>query len=453
MRKKGNMTDGGPLGLYVSFAVPVIASNVFYQLYTLVDGVVASRVIGIGAFAAISAAGFFYMLIVEAVLGFSQGAGTRFAQLYGAADYDKARNSAAVSVIIAVAAGAVLGLLCMAVATPVLTAMHTPPEIMGDALTYLYCMFAGLVPTFLYRLLSSVFYGMGDSRAPLAALVIGSVTDTVLTVVLALTTPLGVAAIGLSTVFSQLIAAAYLIIRLFKSKELRFSRPDFRITLPAVTGLLRISLPNSARNAVSALGGVVIQYFINGYGVAFIAGVAAAKRLYVVLFFVMDAMEPAISTFIAQNFGAGRLDRVKAGMTTATRIILISSASIMVLMFFFGEFFLGLLIGNGAEIAPVMAVALGQLRICLILLPTLYLLILYRSGLQGLGKTSLTLASGLAEGGLRIAAILLLPRFLGETGVYISEVIGWPVCAAMLFGMYMRCYRGERQALDSEASS
>lgn len=446
MQKINDMTEGAQLNLYVGFAVPIIASSVFYQLYILVDGIVASRLIGINAFAAISAAGFFYQFILEAVMGFSHGAGTRFAQLYGAKRFDEARNSTAISIMLAVMIGAVLSVICFFTTIPVLTAMNTPLEIINDSATYLYCMFAGLIPTFLYKIVSSVFFGMGDSKTPLIALVLGSVVDTVLTVLLVLITPLGVAAIGISTILSQLVACIYLFLRMSDNKELRLSLSDFRTSPTAVSGLLRISLPISARNSISELGGIVIQYVVNGYGVAFIAGVAAAKRLYIILFIISNAMEPAVITFIAQNFGARNFVRVKDGMKTAKRIMLISSISIMVLMLIFGQWFLSLIIGNDPEIAVVSTVASGQLRVCLLLLPMLYLLILYRSGLQGMGKATPTLVAGITEGGLRIAAIFILPLFLGETGVYISEAIAWPVCAVQLLIVYLLEYRRELQA-------
>ncbi|MDF2636971.1 MAG: family efflux transporter [Pelosinus sp.] len=446
MQKINDMTKGAPFNLYVRFSIPMILSNVFYQLYILVDGIVASRLIGLNAFAAISAAGFFYLFILEAVMGFSQGAGIRFAQLYGAKRYDEARNSTAISIMLAFLIGAFLSILCFFITIPVLTAMNTPKEIIKGSVTYLYCMFAGLIPTFLYKIVSSIFFGMGDSKTPLVALILGSIIDTVFTIVLVLVTPLGVAAIGISTILSQLVACMYLFLHMFRNKEMRLSRGYFRIRFTAVSELLGISLPICARNAVSALGGVVIQYVVNGYGVAFIAGVAAAKRLYIILFIIADAMEPAIGTFIAQNFGARKFIRVKDGMQTAKRIMLISSISIMVLMFVIGQWFLSLMIGNDAEIAMVSKVALGQLRVCLLFLPMLYLLILYRSGLQGMGKTTTTLVSGIIEGGLRIVAIFLLPLFLGKIGVYITEVIAWPVCAVQLFFAYSVAYRQELQA-------
>ncbi len=444
MQKINDMTEGAPFNLYVRFSIPMIISNIFYQLYIFVDGIVASRLIGLNAFAAISAAGFFHLFILEAVMGFSQGAGIRFAQLYGAKRYDEARSSAAISIMLALLIGAFLSILCIFISIPVLTVMKTPIEIMKVSVTYLYCLFAGLIPTFLYKMISSIFFGMGDSKTPLVALMLGSMIDTVLTIVLVQVTPLGVVAIGMSTILSQLVSCIYLFLHLFRKKELRLSCGDFRIRLTEASQLLRISLPISARNAVSALGGVVIQYVINGYGVAFIAGVAAAKRLYIILFIISDPMEPAIGTFIAHNFGARKLSRIKEGMQTAKRIMLISSISIMVLMLIFGEWFLSLMIGNDKEI---VAIALGQLRVCLIFLPMLYLLILYRSGLQGIGKATPTLISGIIEGGLRVIAIFLLPLFLGKVGIYIIEVIAWPVCAVQLFFAYYLAYRKELKAV------
>ena len=438
MKKNSDLTEISPTGFFIKFVPPLMIGDVFHQLYLLADSVVVGRLLGVYAFAAIGAAAAVYLFLFDAVIGFSSGMGTRFAGLYGAKSYEQAKNAYAMSLLLSTVLGALVSVLCVLLVDPLLSVMNTPLDIIEDSAAYLRWLFVGLVPTFLYRTTSSVVLSTGDSKTPLYALILASVVNIALSIIFILGTPLGVAGVGMATVISHIIACGFLFARIDRGKGLSLSLSDFIVNFPEIKELTRISLPISARNTVSTVGEIVIQFVVNGYGVALIAGIAAAKKLYIVLFMVMNAMEPAIVTYVAQSFGARKLPRIKECMITARRIMLISSCAIMILMFFFGELLISLFLGTDTE---AMKAAMTQLRVFLALLPAVYLLILYRSGLQGMGKTMPTLASGITEGLTRIIAILILPLFFGETGIFISLVIAWPITAAQLFFSYNSAYR------------
>ena len=438
MKSTFDLTEVSPSGFFIKFAPPLMIGDVLHQLYLLADGIVVGRLLGVYAFAAIGAAAVIYLFLLEFVIGFSHGMGTRFAQLYGAKSYEQAKSAFAMSLLLSIAFGVLLSILCVLLVVHLLSVMNTPLTIIEDSAAYLRWLFIGLVPAFLYRTISSVVLAMGDSKTPVYALTFASVVNIALSIILILATPLGVAAVGMATVISQIVACMFLFARMDRGKELSLSLSDFKLNFAEIEELLRISLPISARNTVSAIGEIVIQFVVNGYGVALIAGIAAAKKLYIILFIVMNAMEPAIVTYVAQNFGARNFVRIKEGMITARRIMLASSFAVMIIMFFFGELIISLFFRTDAE---AMRAAMAQLRVFLVLLPTVYLLILYRSGLQGMGKTMPTLASGIIEGISRIIAILVLPVFFGEIGVFVSLAIAWPLAAAQLFFSYNLAYR------------
>jgi Na+-driven multidrug efflux pump len=243
--------------------------------------------------------------------------------------------------------------------------------------------------------------------------------------------------VALATVFVQMISTFFCLWYLIKYSEIHFDRQDFKIRLPILRELLRLGMPLGLRDCISAMGGIVIQYFINGYGTLFIAGVAAAKKLYSILFIIGGGVDGTIAVYVAQNYGARRFDRIKEGVLIAHRIMLIGLLVIIPLMLIFGRKMLGLfIIDTNERMNMVLDIAINQLRICLILLPALYVLFLYRSSLQGMGNSFMPMLSGIIEAGFRILGVLILPIFFGEWGVYIAEPLGWPMMAIQLYISY-----------------
>jgi Na+-driven multidrug efflux pump len=194
------------------------------------------------------------------------------------------------------------------------------------------------------------------------------------------------------------------------------------------------------------LGGLIVQRYTNHYGAEFVAGVAAAKRMYSLLMIAGGAVEASVGTFIAQNFGAKKFDRVKCGVREGLRLMLASAAVIMAVVLLFGRSILGLMIdGDPARVAAVLDVGTQQLTVLALGLPIVYLLFLYRSALQGLGNTFLPMLSGILELLMRIASVVLLTPVWGEWGVYLSDPLGWPPAAGLLTVSYYTIYKKYRR--------
>ena len=445
MKAAEPMTRGPPLGLLLRFAIPLMLGDLVHQAYTIADSMAVGRLIGVRAFAAVSAGGFFYWLALVIIFGFSHGFGTLIAQCFGAGDRRSLGRSCALSLELGAVIALVMTALCLLLLRPVLALMHTPQDIFEDTFRYLRVMFAGILFTFTGNVLSSVFRALGDSKTPLCAFIASAVLNIVLDIALIRWTGLGVAAAALATVIAQALSALFCFWRLFRRREIRLCPGDFAPDRKVIRELLRLGAPIGARDCIAAAGGTVIQYVINGYGTIAIAGIAAAKKLYSLLFIIGGGLDGAAATFIAQNYGARRFDRIASGMAAARRIMLAGLLFIMPLMFFAGRRILGLFIsGSPEETGAVLDAAVNQMRVCLVLLPALYMLFLYRSGLQGMGNSVMPMASGFLEAGLRAAGALILPRFLGLWGVYIAEPIGWPLMALQLFAAFQMDYRKKR---------
>ncbi len=445
------MTEGKPLGLLVRFAIPLMMSNAFQLIYNVADGAVIGRLIGVSAFAAVSAGGFLYWFVLSTILGFAQGFGAIFAQRFGAKDEDGLRKAIVAASFLTLVLGVCFTAAGVLLARPILVLLNTPADILDDTVLYVGILLAGILVTFTYNLFGTLFRAIGDAKTPLVAMIFSCLINIALDIILVLITPWGVGAVALATVLAQLFACAFCFRKALKFAP--FREANWRkIDWPMARELLRMGGPIGLQNSVTSLGGAVVQYVVNGYGTLFVAGIAAPKKLYGIMTIIGDAIEGAIATFVAQNYGAGKLDRIKSGVLSAVKVLMISTAVIAVVLFFFGRQVLGLLIsGDTAEVGAVLDVAVRQLNIMLLLLPFLFLLTSFRASIQGMGNSLIPMLSGFAELIVRSSSALFLPALIGEWGVYFAESLGWPVlCIGLgitLVAVYRRRAAAERARL------
>ena len=433
MSKTKDMTEGSPFGLIVRFTAPLLLVNVLQLAYTVIDRAVVGRMLGVDAFAAIGATYSLQWLVFSAELAMTQGFGVVFAQRFGAKDFDGLRRSFANAMLITVSLGGVVALLGAFGAKHALALLNTPPELLGDASLYLGIMLGGTLITFIGNTLRAMLFARGDSRTPLYAMIFSTILNIALD--FALVVPLGVAGVALAYLLSQAATCVCLAWSLRGVREARFFRRD--VSIPRAKELLRVSIPLVLRQGVMESGGLVVQVYVNGFGVAAVAGISAAKTMYSFLLLVINGMEPTVATYAAQNYGAGKMNRVRRGVTAGLWIMLVSSFVIGAAALFFGREMLGLLVaGDPRQIADMLDAGQRQLSVMAVCLPVLSLLFLYRAAIQGVGNTLIPMLSGLAELAGRFAAIFALTPLWGIGGVCLAEPMGWFGAALLLVISY-----------------
>ncbi len=232
---------------------------------------------------------------------------------------------------------------------------------------------------------------------------------------------------------------------------LRLHKADFKPDRKILINHIRLGGPMGFRNFVIALGGTITQFYVNGYGTEFIAGISATKRMYSIIELVSVSMEGAVATFTAQNYGARRMDRIKQGVKQSAVVLLIGAGVIMAAMFTFGRNIISLLItGESGQIERILDIALAQLSLMLLFLPALHLLVMFRSALQGMDNALMPMISGFVEMITRLAAVFTLPRLLGQQGIYLTEVLPWPAAMIVLAVSFVVIYRKRCAAVESE---
>lgn len=449
------MTEGRPTPLILSFAFSLMAGNIFQQLYTVVDTMVVGKGLGVQALAAIGAADWLNWMVLGIIQGLTQGFGIMMAQEFGAKHDDILRrvigNSACLSVISMI----LLTLAGEIMVMPVLHILQTPADIMGGASLYLRIMFGGIPIVMLYNFLACILRALGDGKTPLNAMIVASFTNIVLDILFVLVFHWGIAGAAAATLIAQLISALFCIYHIRKIEILSFDKSDFRLHQGMTKKLLFLGSPMAFQNAIIAVGGMIVQSVVNGFGVIFIAGFTATNKLYGLLEIAATSYGYAMVTYVGQNLGAGKIRRIKQGVRSAVMIGTITAVVIAVVMLLGGKHILGLFIsGTPEEYEMTMGIAYYYLAIMSICLPILYLLHVLRSAIQGMGNTVLPMLSGVAEFIMRTLSALLLPLLVGQVGIFYAEILAWAGADVILVSSYFVKIRGyrtlEQQELEPE---
>lgn len=420
------MTEGRPTSLILSFALSLMAGNIFQQLYTVVDTMVVGKGLGVQALAALGAADWMNWMILGIIQGLTQGFGILMAQEFGARHEDMLRKVIGCSVCLSVVFTIILTFAGQMMVTPVLHILQTPGDIIDNASLYLRIMFAGIPIVMLYNLLACILRALGDGRTPLNAMIVASFTNIALDVLFVLVLPFGIAGAAAATLIAQFISALFCIYHIRKIEILSFQKSDFRLHQGMTQKLLFLGSPMAFQNGIIAVGGMIVQSVVNGFGVIFIAGFTATNKLYGLLEIAATSYGYAMVTYVGQNLGAGRIRRIRQGVRSAVVIGTVTAVIIAVVMLLGGKHILSLFIsGTPEEYEMTMRIAYYYLAVMSICLPILYLLHVVRSSIQGMGNTVLPMLSGVAEFVMRTLSALLLPMLMGQSGIFYAEILAW----------------------------
>lgn len=432
-----DMTKGRPAGLILRFALPLMIGNIFQQLYTTVDAIVVGKGVGVEALAALGSAEWPNWLVTGLVIGFTQGFSVRISQRFGAEDWKGLRKMTAMSVWLALGIAIVATAVSLICSRPMLLALKTDPAVLEQALSYLRVLFSGIPVIMGYNVLSSILRALGDSRTPLAAMVLAASINIVLDLVFVMVFHWGVVGAAAATVFAQFCSCVFCFLAIRRISCLKMSREDWRLDWSAVWDLVRLGSPTAFQNGVIGIGGLAVQYVINGYGFLFVAGFTATNKVYGILEIAASSFGYSMSTFAGQNLGAGQVSRIRSGVRIGALMSVATAAIIAALMLLFGRFILSLFIsGDPAQTEEVLRIAYHYLAYMCVTLPLLYLLWIYRSALMGLGDTFFPMVSGIAELAMRMAMVLFMPHVIGMEAIYMAEPAAWIGALAILSSVY-----------------
>ena len=439
-RKSGttDLTVGKPLFQILRFALPLVLGTLFQQLYSFADTVIVGRCLGTDALGAVGTTYSLNFLILGFVQGACVGFGIPVAETFGAKDQGGLRKYLFNGALLCVVLSVVFTLFTTLMAGPLLQLIHTPEELYADAVLYIRIIFLGIPATVLYNYASSVLRAMGDSQHPFYFLLVASVLNIGLDYLLIVSMGMGVDGAAIATVLSQLLSgglcAFWFFTRTAKQEELTFRGQSSLLSAGHCKRLAYIGFPMGFEYSVSAIGAVIMQDAINLLGSTAVAAQTAGEKIRQMFTLPMESVGMAMATYVGQNHGAHRTDRIKQGIKDGCTIQLTYCVAAWVVIFFVKPYAVGLVLGDADP--AVTAGAIQYLAIMSMLFCFHGLLMIFRNTLQGLGYSVQAIISGVGELiGRSLGGLLAVKTGLGYIGICLSNPFAWGL--AMLYCMFM----------------
>ena len=417
------------------FAIPIFISNLFQQLYNAADAMIVGNVLGDTSLAAVGACASIYELLVGFGLGIGNGLAIVTARAYGAQDPDKVKKTVAGSMVIGLVASALITIFGLLFLRPLLQALDTPPEILDEAYSYIIEIARFVVVMFAYNLCAALLRAVGNSVMPLVFLIFSSCLNVGLDYWFVAGLEMGVRGAAVATVLSQALSVALCIVYILRyAKHLVPSRRHFRLEKGLYRELITQGLSMGLMSSIVSAGSVILQYGINGLGTLVIAGHTAARKLFTFTDMPVIAMATAGSTFVSQNRGADKPDRIRKGMKQIWMFAFGTAIVMTVLMSLFSGVLVRLVSGSSAPV--VLENGARYLVWNAPFYSVLGVLLATRYALQSLGQKVLPLiSSGIELVGKILFMLFFIPRF-GYNAVILCEPVIWCFMCAQLLWSY-----------------
>ena len=428
------LTEGPITRNILLFALPLMFGNLLQQMYNIADTWVVGRFLGADALAAVGSSYTLMTFLTSILLGLCMGSGAAISMQYGSGEADKMRNSVFQSFVLIAGMALVLNLLVYLGMDGILWVLRVPAELRALMKEYLLIIFLGIAATFLYNYFANLLRAIGNSVVPLVFLAVSAILNVVLDLVCVLVLRWGVAGAAGATVFSQYVSGVGIAVYTLKCfPQLRPTRADCRWDRQNLAAILNLSVMTSVQQSVMNFGILMVQGLVNSFGTVIMAAFAAAVKIDSFAYMPVQDFGNAFSTYVAQNYGAGKTDRIRkgirsAGLTSAGFCVLIS-----VLVCAFAAPLMSIFIDPSQR--EIVAAGVHYLRIegvCYIGIGLLFLLYGYY---RAVNQPGMSVVLTIASLGTRVAlAYLLSATPLGVTGIWLSVPIGWALADAIGIG-------------------
>ncbi len=431
-----DMTEGKPLRIILAFAVPLFIGNIFQQIYNLVDTAVVGHCLGDGAISAIGATSSLYNLLITLISSLNSGYSIIIAQTFGARAENKLKKCIAGSVLLNAGATLVITALALLFLKPLMQFMNTPSSIFEDAYSYIFIICIGMFTTVSYNMFAGMLRAIGNSRTPLYCLIIACVVNIGLDILFVAGFGMGVDGAAIATVLAQLLSAV-LCGMAFVLNYTQYipQKADFRPEATILSELVTTGSAMALMLCVVNLGTVIFQRANNALGEAYITAYATGRRILTILMQPLGTVAEANSTFVSQNWGAGKLERIKATLRKVMAVEAVWGTISCLLVFAFGSWVVRLV--TGTESAQIISDSVLCLRASGPFFPILGVLLCLRTAMQAMGYKKAPVISSCVELGLKaIGAVFVIP-IVGFVGSCFTEPVTWVFMTVYLLIAYL----------------
>lgn len=438
-RQKGtlDMTEGSPAKVLLMFAVPIILSNLFQQLYNIIDSLIVGNCLGAGALAAVGSAGTVTAVIVQLASGLALGASVVIAQYFGAGKWEKIRICMTTISLFALAAGLLLTIVTQLFAGEILVLIRTPGEIMSESMDYLTIYFWGSWAIFLYNALNAVFIAMGDSRTPLYFLILAFFLNVAGDLFFIVVCSMGVAGGALATTLSQVIGTVLSLVVLEKKmRQLGMERSKPLFDRIEFARMMRIAVPAALQQSVVSLGNVCVQTVTNSFGPAVMAGCTAANKAVNLVSAVPINWGNALSNYVGQNMGAQKTERIGQGVRASLWMTGVLSVMMSAVLLGIPNQIIGWFV-EGEQAVSVIRVGSSYLRTAAWFLVPFSSYMVVKSVFKGVGDMGWFVGLTLSSLGIRVCCAFFLTSIFGVSMLWWSVAIGWSAATGFTVLYYL----------------
>ena len=442
MNKATDMTVGNPAKHIITFAIPLILTNFGQQLYMIADAAIVGRGVGVKALAAVGSTDWCYWMILWTVSGLTQGFSTFVSRYFGEKKYKNMNKVIAMSALLCVAIGVILTTVGLFAASPLLMLLNTPRDILDDSTIYLMTMIAGTLIVTAYNMAGSILRAFGDGKTPLYAMVIAASLNIGLDCVFVFLFQWGIFGAAMASVLAQLISFLFCFLKIRRIEYVHIEGTMWVPDRKLVKELILFGIPIAIQNIIIAFGGILLQSSVNLQGSIFVAGYTATNKVYGLLECSATALGVACCTFFAQNYGAGKFDRLNQGMRITLKIVVAMALTVMSIVLISRRYLLQLFLNTSEAGGPeALETGIRYLTIMIVFLVILYLIHIFRNVLQAMENSFWSMVSGFAELICRVFMAKVAIHWIGSDALFISEPVAWTgalLCVMLPYFYYKR---------------
>ncbi|MBO8473295.1 MAG: MATE family efflux transporter [Bacteroidetes bacterium] len=426
MKNRGDLTQGVIPRTLLTFTLPMMVSSLLQQCYNITDTLIVGQFIGRQALAAVGSAYALMVFLVSILSGLSMGSGTVFSQQFGAGDFPRMRRSIFMSFVFIGAIALLLNAAVFIWIDPILGWLSVPDDVYGMMRSYLVIIFTGIVFTFLSNFYSSLLRSVGDSMTPLVFFAISALLNIGLDLFFILVLDMGIEGAAVATVVSQAVGALLIVWHTYrKCSELRLRREDMRFDVAGFKEILSFSSLTCIQQSIMNFGILLVQGLVNSFGTVVMAAFAAAVKIDSFAYTPVQEFGNAFSTFVAQNFGAGKKDRIRSGVRSAVAVAVLFSVFVSAMVFIFARQLM--LVFVRPEEAEIIDAGVRYLRIEGSFYVGIGLLFLLYGYYRAIRRPGMSVVLTVLSLGTRVGLSYWLASVpgIGETGIWWSIPIGW----------------------------
>lgn len=445
MEKSNQITEGVIWKQLLLFFFPIVFGTFFQQIYNTADTVVVGRFVGKQALAAVGgSASQMVNLLVGFFVGLSSGAAVIISQFYGAKDEKNVRVTLHTAFAFSVAGGVILTIVGIGLSKPVLYWMNTPEDVIADSVTYLYIYFCGMIFNLIYNMGSGILRAVGDSKRPLYVLIVTCILNIILDVVFVVAFDMGVAGVAVATILSQAVSAGIVVWLLVKSTEMyRLVPREIKVQGKSLKSILRIGVPAGMESVMYGISNLVIQVFVNGLGTDTVAAWGTLAKVDAIFWMVINAFSIAITTFVGQNYGAGKFARMRKSVKVCLAMSFVSAAVISVALILASEPIYRLFTTD----ENVIKIGVHMIRFMLPAYSVFVIVGILSGALRGAGKVLVPML--LTCGGvcsLRLIWLFTVGRMVpGIDTIMCGYPVSWSITAVLFIIYYLKKFPRSRE--------